>query len=67
MKEANNMKILQGDNNRNKNAVFIEKSFISENEFVIVMEKCDNNLFKHLIRIKKRPFNPDEIYGILNQ
>ena len=67
MKEAKYMEILQGKNKINKNAVFIDKSFLSDKEFVIVMEKCDNNLFKHLISIKKRPFNADEIYEILKQ
>ena len=65
-KEANNMKILQ-ENKENKNAVFIDDCFLTENEFVIIMEKCDNNLFKHLICIKKTSFNPDEIYEILKQ
>ena len=66
IKEAKNMEILQGENKENKNAVFIEEFFHTENEFVIVMEKCDNNLFKHLAS-KKEPFNSDEIYEILKQ
>ena len=65
-KEAKNMETLQGENKENKNAVFIEEFFHTENEFVIVMEKCDNNLFKHLAS-KKEPFNSDEIYEILKQ
>ena len=66
LKEANNMEILQGKNKENKNAVFIDEFFHTKNEFVIVMEKCDNNLFKHLAH-RKEPFNADEIYEILKQ
>ena len=66
LKEANNMKILQGENKENKNAVSIDEFFHTENEFVIVMEKCDNNLFKYLAS-KKEAFNSDEIYEILKQ
>ena len=63
--EAKNMKILQGKNN--ENAVSLDECFETDEEFVIIMEKCDNNLFKHLISIKKTSFNPDEIYEILKQ
>ena len=64
-KEANNMRILQG-NKKNKNAVFIDEYFHKNNEFAIVMEKCDNNLLKHL-HDRGKSFNPDEIYEILKQ
>ena len=63
--EAKNMKILQEKNN--KNAVILDECFETDKEFVIIMEKCDNNLFNHLIHIKRKPFNPDEIYEILKQ
>ena len=63
--EAKYMRTLQGKNN--ENAVSLDECFETDEEFVIIMEKCDNNLFKHLISIKKTPFNPDEIYEILNQ
>lgn len=65
-KEATNMKILQGKNKENMNAVFIDESYKTNDEFVIVMEKCDNNLFDHLAD-KDEPFNADEIYEILKQ
>ena len=61
--EANNMKILQGNNN--ENSVILDECFETDEEFVIIMEKCDNNLFSHLI--KRMPFNADEIYEILKQ
>ena len=65
-KEATNMEILQGENKENMNAVFIDESYKTEDEFAIVMEKCDNNLFDHLAD-KNEPFNDDEIYEILKQ
>ena len=58
-KEATNMKILQGKNKENMNAVFIDESYKTNDEFVIVMEKCDNNLFDHLAD-KDEPFNADD-------
>ena len=65
-KEATNMEILQGENKENMNAVFIDESYKTKDEFAIVMEKCDNNLFDHLAD-KNEPFNADEIYEILKQ
>jgi hypothetical protein len=56
MKEAKYMEILQGKNKINKNTVFIDKSFLSDNRLAIIMEKCDNNLFKHLISISIKAF-----------
>lgn len=47
LKEAYNMNILQGANKENINAVFIDEFYRTENEYAIVMEKCDNNLFKY--------------------
>ena len=64
--EAENMRILQGKNKENKYAVFLDECFETDEEFVIIMEKCDNDLNKHLAR-RKKPFNSDEIYGILKQ
>ena len=66
IKEATNMEILQGKNKENMNAVFIDESYKTKDEFAIVMEKCDNNLFDHLAD-KNEPFNADEIYEILKQ
>jgi len=48
------------------NSVEIYGSFDLENEFAIVMELCDNTLFKELAKTKKG-FNAKEIKGILLQ
>ena len=66
LKEAQNMKILQGKNKENINAVFIDEFYKTKNEFAIIMEKCDDNLFNHLAK-RKEPFNSKEIYEILKQ
>ena len=60
------MNILQGANKENENAVFIDEFYRTENEYAIVMEKCDNNLFNYLAD-KNEPFNTEEIYEILRQ
>ena len=49
-----------------ENSVEIYGSFDLENEFAIVMELCDNTLFKELAKTKKG-FNAKEIKGILLQ
>lgn len=64
--EATNMKILQGEKKENKNAVKLDDCFETKDEFAIVMEKCDNNIFNHLVS-KGKPFNSEEIYEILIQ
>ena len=64
--EAKNMEILQGKNKKNINAVFIDEVFSTKNEFAIVMEKCDNNIWRHMA-YRKEPFNSGEIYEILKQ
>jgi len=66
LKEAQNMEILQGKNKENINAVFIDEFYKTKNEFAIIMEKCDDNLFNHLAK-RKEPFNSKEIYEILRQ
>ena len=50
----------------NENSVQYYESFISQNEFVIVLELCDESLTKYLIR-RKGSFNVKEISEILNQ
>ena len=50
----------------NENSVKFYESFISKNEFVIVLELCDESLTKYLIR-KKECFNIKEISEILSQ
>jgi len=64
--EAKNMEILQGKNKENENAVILDDCFETENEFAIVMEKCDNNLYNHLYD-KNEPLNSEEIHEILSQ
>ena len=64
--EAKNMEILLGEKKDNKNAVILDECFENDEEFVIIMEKCDNNLNKHLA-CRKKSFNSDEIYEILKQ
>jgi len=66
LKEAYNMNILQGANKENINAVFIDEFYRTENEYAIVMEKCDNNLFNHLAD-RDKSFNSKEICEILRQ
>ena len=66
IKETENMKILEGENEENKNTVKYYESFKTEKEFSIVMELCDDNLMDFLIK-KKSAFNSMEIYDILNQ
>ena len=65
--EAKNMKILQGNNKENENAVFIDKCFETDEEIVIIMEKCDTNIFSHLVSCRRKSFNADQIYEILRQ
>ena len=63
--EAINMEILQGRNRENRNAVILDECFETNNEFVIIMEKCDNDIFNHLS--ENGCFNAEEIYEILTQ
>ena len=69
--EAINMEILQGKNRENRNAVILDECFETfetnecfetNNEFVIIMEKCDNDIFNHLS--ENGCFNAEEIYEI---
>ena len=64
--EAINMNILQGKKKENENAVILDKCFEADNKFIIVMEKCDNNLYDYLEN-RNKPFNSEEIYEILTQ
>ena len=63
--EINFMKLMKGKNGENNNTVKFYEYFHNKNEFVIVMELCDENLNDFLIR--KGNFNSDEIYYILTQ
>ena len=67
--EVKNMQMMEGDNGENENTVKFEKYFENENEFVIIMELCDDNLWKVFIRrnTEQNPFNEEDIYEILSQ
>ena len=49
-----------------ENSVKIYDYFDKENEFIIIMELCDNNLFKELAKTKNG-FNVEQIKDILKQ
>ena len=49
-----------------ENSVEIYDYFDKENEFIIIMELCDNNLFKELAKTKNG-FNVEQIKDILKQ
>ena len=53
-------------NDNNINSVKFYEYFDTENEFVIVMELCDNNL-KNILKEKKEGFNENEIKDIIRQ
>ena len=53
-------------NDNNINSVKFYEYFDTENEFVIVMELCDNNL-KNILKEKKGGFNENEIKDIIQQ
>ena len=63
--ELNNMKICSNEN-KNEYSVKFYEYFRYKKEFVIVMELCDDNLFKFLKK-RKRGFEPLEIYDIMIQ
>jgi len=66
--EINNMKILQGKNNQNKNTVIFNEYFNTKESFAYIMELCDGNLL-HYIERNKNNKNLDikEIKNILIQ
>ena len=67
--EVKNMKMMEGYNRENENTVKYYDHFDTENEFVIVMELCDDNLMNVFIKrnTQKNPFNVEDIYEILSQ
>jgi len=66
--EIENMKLLEGKNKENVNTVKLYEYFHTENEFCIVMELCDGNLFELLSNKENgQGFKKYEIYNILNQ
>jgi len=67
IQEFNNMKICSNNNN---NSVKCYEYFNNEDNFVIIMELCDQNLSKLLkqrFKKEKKGFNSEEIYEIMNQ
>ena len=62
--EIENMKKIQ--NGENKYALRYYEYFYNNNEFDIVMDPYDENLLDYLSK-REKPFNPKEIYDILNQ
>ena len=64
LNEVNHMKILQGQNNENKNTVVFNEYFNTEREFVIIMELCDDNLLRYIQNIN---LDIDTIHEILSQ
>ena len=65
-KEIKIMKIAEGVNHCNENAVKFYEKFENEDEFVIVMELCDGNLLNFIIE-KKTIFDNQQKYNIINQ
>ncbi len=59
------MKICSNDNNNIYSVKFYEYLWFKD-EFIIVMELCDNNLSK-ILKEKKSGFKPEEIYEIMKQ
>ena len=64
--EVNHMKIVQGKNDENEYTVHLYEYFDNNEEFVIVMELCDDNLLT-IFANRKDNFSPQEIYGLLTQ
>ena len=65
LKEINNMKLCEGENNENKNAVKFYEYFDNKEEFAIVMELCDENM-KAFLSKKKNNLDANQIYNIMN-
>ena len=67
IEEFNNMKICSNNNN---NSVKCYEYFNNKDNFVIIMELCDQNLLQLLnkrIKEKEEGFNIEEIYDIMKQ
>ena len=64
--EIKHMKLIEGKNKSNVNAVKFYDSFNNNKELAIVMELCAENLLNNLIK-RNKPFNPEEICFILKQ
>ena len=64
--EIKNMQIMEGDDKENINTVKFYEYFDTKDEFIIVMELCQENLLNYLAK-KQLNLNPEEIYEILSQ
>ena len=65
LKEIENMKIAEGIDKDNENTIKFIEYYDYEDEFILIMELCDENLAKF---IAKRPqLSEEEIYMILSQ
>jgi len=67
IEEYNNMKICSNNNN---NSVKCYEYFNNKDNFVIIMELCDQNLselLKQRVKKEKKRFNIEEIYEIMSQ
>ena len=65
LKEVENMKIAEGIDKDNENTIEFIEYFDCEDEFVIFMEKCDENLTNFIAT--KDELSDEEIYMILSQ
>ena len=65
-KEIEYMKLIQGKNKDNNNAIIFYECYLTNEELAIVMELCDNTLI-NVFSNKAETFNPDDIYKLLNQ
>ena len=64
-KQTEVMKVLE-DNGRNKNTIQFFHYFNTQDEFAIVMEKCDANL-SHYFTKREKNYSLDEIKDLLHQ
>ena len=65
--EINNMKIMtENTNDKNNNIVNYIEHYKNNEEIVVIMELCDNNLLNVLVT-RSDAFSSEEIYSILNQ
>ena len=64
--EVNHMKIIEGNNRDNKNAVKLYDYFNNKDDFIIIMELCDGNLLNVILQ-NKETLSIEKIRDILTQ
>ena len=64
--EIKNMQMMEGEDKENINTVKYYEFFDTKDEFIIVMECCDDNLMNIFVK-KKFSFDSEKIYEILSQ